>query len=185
MREIAEKIGVLRESTRWIAIKYPKFKPYKLQNAHLLMDDTMRVRLQRCCQLLHYTAPLQWDRILFTGENFIALRQQNNRILSSNVLSTIKYKKTSWHTISKKSAFCFRGSRLLCTWWRKACPFETNGAVFILPTVCQEVFFIFNCTLSTSFFIYCKMMCTPPTFRSVDFRFELSESFIHTEDVSD
>ena len=54
-----------------------------------------------------------------------------------------------------ESAFCFRDSRLLCTWWRKACPFETGRVVFILLMVYQEVFYIFNCTLSTSFFIYC------------------------------
>ena len=52
-----------------------------------------------------------------------------------------------------QSAFCFRGSRLLCTWWRKACLFETSCKVFILLMVYQEVFYLFNCTLSTSFLI--------------------------------
>ena len=46
--------------------------------------------------------------------------------------------------IRRQSASCFRGNRLLCTWWRKACPFETSHAVFILLMVCQEVFYIFN-----------------------------------------
>ena len=45
-----------------------------------------------------------------------------------------------------QSAFCFRGSRLLCTWWRKACPFELV-VQFSFYLWCAKSFFLYLITL--------------------------------------
>ena len=47
----------------------------------------------------------------------------------------------------------FRGNRTYCTWWRKACPFETNCAVFLLLMLCQETFNVFVYQSLVSLFI--------------------------------
>ena len=70
--------------------------------------------------------------------------------VQSDLLS--RNQKADWASISllavlAQSAFCFRDSRSLCTWWRKACPFETGCAVFFFLWCVKRYFYIrlFRC----------------------------------------
>ena len=71
---------------------------------------------------------------LFASTKFVALSENNfeHKPLSLNM-----------------SAFCFRSSRLLFTWWRKACPLVTGCAVFFFLWCVKRYFYI--CLLLSSF----------------------------------
>ena len=74
-------------------------------------------------------------------KNIFSIKRFQNQTLSFILFMSEKNRKTHFKTwvgnfykkwsisINKETDFCFCGSRSHCTWWRKACPFETGRAV--------------------------------------------------------
>ena len=69
-------------------------------------------------------------------------RFQKDKPFSNRCNATYYHESRRQTSALHQSAFCFRGSRLQCTWWRKACPFETGCAVFCYLRCVEEFLYL-------------------------------------------
>ena len=97
----------------------------------------IKVYMEKMCSMKTHISRMKSQMYLNKRNLKIIFNNRNCDYTLLWQISRLDLAKSSQHSNKKRPkkyqtmlfpAFCFRGSRLLCTWWRKACPFETGRA---------------------------------------------------------